>query len=102
MAAASPPARLVPGTEIWWDRRYLASSPPGTEGELTLGYLGRERVPHSGSLPGLVHDALLALRDGNGIAAVPDLGYVRPGFHLTARIAFRPAHPLTTAVFTVV
>jgi hypothetical protein len=75
-----------------------------------LGYLGqsgralpeRPAGDHAGDLPRLVHPVLPALWDDKGLAAVPHLGYRRPGVDALPGLSFRSANPLTSAGFTVV
>jgi hypothetical protein len=79
-----------------------------------LGYLGQHpgagaerpvaqpRRDGEGDLPRLVHPVLPALWDREGLAAVPHLGYRRPGSGPLPQLSFRPANPLTSAGFTVV
>jgi tRNA(Ile)-lysidine synthase len=106
LAAADPPCALEPGESVVWDRRFAVTLPAETPGALTLGYLGQrgESLPerYSGNEPRLVHPVLPALWDGRGLAAVPSLGYRRPGVEVSSCVLFRPAHPLSQAGFTVV
>jgi hypothetical protein len=75
---------------------------------LVLGCLGHDGVAALGrdramELPPLVHPALPAFRDGQGcILGVPHMPYWRGAAGGLPRLAFRPATPLTRAVFTVV
>jgi tRNA(Ile)-lysidine synthase len=105
-SAAEAPARIEPGAELWWDRRFAAVLPPGAHGGFTLGYLGACRMPageRDGSLlPRLVHPVLSAFWDPAGLAAVPHLGYRRDGVAALPSLSFRPANALTHAAFTVV
>jgi tRNA(Ile)-lysidine synthase len=111
LAAAAPPARLEPGGRLWWDRRFAAELPQPAARGFTLGCLGGDgvaeiagglgRVP-AGGLPRLVYPVLPALRDAEGVAAVPHLGWRRPSLETLPCLSFRPATPLTHAGFTVV
>jgi len=75
-----------------------------------LGYLGQSAAvgperpvgDHAGDLPRLLHPVLPALWDEKGLAAVPHLGYRRPGVEGLPRLSFRPAKALSSAGFTVV
>ncbi len=112
--AASAPLRLEPGGNLVWDRRFAVDLTPTAPNGFTLGYLGRggraapEHKPEhrtgrgSGDLPRLIHSILPAFWDEAGLAAVPHLGYRRPGVGALPRIFFRPANRLTQAGFTVV
>jgi len=106
LAAADPPCAVEPGETVLWDRRFAVTLPAETPGALMLGYLGQggESLPkrYSGNEPRLVHPVLPALWDGWGLAAVPSLGYRRPGVEVSSCVLFRPAHPLSQAGFTVV
>ena len=106
LAAADPPCAVEPGETVLWDRRFAVSLPAETPGALTLGYLGQraQRLPerYSGDVPRLVHPVLPALWDGKRLAAVPSLGYSRPGVEVSSCVLFRPAQPLSQAGFTVV
>jgi tRNA(Ile)-lysidine synthase len=106
LAATSPAVRLEPGAPLVWDRRFAVDLTPTAPGGFTLGYLGRGGPPAAerddGDLPRLVYSILPALWDGEGLAAVPHLGYRRPGVGVLPRLFFRPANPLTRAGFTVV
>ena len=106
LAAASAPVRLEPGARLVWDRRFAADLAPTAPSGFMLGYLGQSgaAAPErgGGDLPRLLHPVLPALWDEEGLAAVPHLGYRRPGVEGLPRLSFRPANPLTSAGFTVV
>jgi tRNA(Ile)-lysidine synthase len=106
LAATAPPLRLASRGAACWDRRFAVSPWPQTSDGLTLGYLGPRRVPdlaqHETGLPRLVHAVLPAFWDPGGLVSVPHLGYRRAGAETLPTIVFRPANPLTRAVFTVV
>lgn len=102
---------LTPGGEVWWDRRFAVRLGPGAGGAVTVAKLGREgwqRVrsagPDSGrtGLPEPVHETLPALWDGNGLAAVPHLGFSRPGFPLSAVALHAPGVVMASPAFPVV
>ncbi len=110
LAAAAAPVRVATGASLVWDRRFALVAPPGVAGSFTLGYLGRDgvaelalRAPglrHAG-LPPLVRPILPALRDEDGIAAVPHLGYRREGVAVLPKLVFRPLKSLSDAGFAV-
>jgi tRNA(Ile)-lysidine synthase len=93
-----------------WDRRFRVAVPANATAPLTLSYLGSEAVAALGRhaiaddnpLPRLVYPVLPALRDGEGVIAVPHLGYRRPGTAAWPSLAFFPPSPLCGAGFTVV
>ncbi|MGH7029559.1 MAG: tRNA lysidine(34) synthetase TilS [Stellaceae bacterium] len=110
LAAAAAPVRVTPGASLVWDRRFAVEAPPGAPGSFVLGYLGREgaaelalRAPglRNGVLPPLVRPILPVLRDEQGIAAVPHLGYRREGVAVLPKLIFRPAKSLSDAGFAV-
>ncbi|HTT81420.1 MAG TPA: tRNA lysidine(34) synthetase TilS [Stellaceae bacterium] len=105
-AAAEPPVCLAPGARLLWDRRFAVAVPPAATG-MTLGYLGQRRAggdgrSFAGDLPPLVHSVLPALWDGDGLIAVPHIGYRRDRATAPPTLVFSPANGLTRAGFTVV
>lgn len=111
LAAAAAPVRVAPGTSLVWDARFAVAAPPDASGPFTLGYLGHEgvaalalRAPglRETGPPPLVRPILPVLRDDDGIAAVPHIGYVREGVAVLPKIAFRPVKSLSDAGFAVV
>jgi tRNA(Ile)-lysidine synthase len=110
LAAASLAAAIEPGGRLLWDRRFDAVLAPDAPESLRIGYLGSSSL--AGLLPGserdrsdlprLVHPVLPAFWDRHSLAAVPHLGYARPGLRVLPLLHFRPANPLTRAPFTVV
>jgi tRNA(Ile)-lysidine synthase len=111
LASAPPPARLSPGTEVVWDRRFSVTIPRTARPDLVFGYLGQSgmrpvidrHIGHeSGALPRLVHSVLPALWDETGLIAVPGLGYCRSGATALPTIVWHPVNPLSRAGFTVV
>ncbi len=112
LAAAAEPVEVAPGASLVWDRRFAVTSPSGAARPATLGYLGRAGAAELGrrapallrraGLPPLIQPILPALRDEEGIAAVPHLGYRREGVSLLPKLAFRPVNSLSRAGFAVV
>jgi tRNA(Ile)-lysidine synthase len=106
LAAASAPVRIEPGARLVWDRRFAVDLTPNAASGFTLGYLGRSRASAvergNGDMPRLLYPIFPALWDDEGLAAVPHLGYRRPGVRVLPWLSFRPANPLTRAGFTVV
>jgi tRNA(Ile)-lysidine synthase len=109
-ARAAPPLRLEPGSSGWWDRRYHAALPANAPTPLTLcclgasgvAALGRHAVADDNPLPRLVYPGLPALWDGEGLVAVPHLGYRRRLTGTLPELVFSPQQPLCGAGFTVV
>lgn len=110
LAAADAPIRVAPGARLVWDRRFAVAGPPGPPGSFTLGYLGRAGVAELAlrapglqqvALPPLVRPILPALRDEDGIVAVPHLGYRREGAAVLPKLVFRPVKSLSDAGFAV-
>jgi len=67
------------GLTACWDRfRVTLPEAAHTRG-LTLGAQGNARPPGNEAVPGAVRDGLPAIRDLDGIVAVPHLRWVRPG-----------------------
>ena len=107
---AASPLRLDPGMAGLWDRRFRAALAAKAAAPLTLSHLGSEGVAALGRytvaednpLPRLIYPVLPALRDGEGLVAVPYLGYRRPNAGLLPVVAFSPPEPLCGAGFTVV
>jgi tRNA(Ile)-lysidine synthase len=114
LAAASAPVRLEPGASLVWDRRFAVDLTAAAPSGFMLGYLGRSGAAgtqrpterptdhHASDVPRLIYPVLPALWDEAGLAAVPHLGYRRPGVGALPSLSFCPAHPLTRAGFTVV
>ena len=110
LAGAEPPVRLEPGESLRWDGRFRLSSTRNADRVLTLGYLGqlgvaapaRSEAATASALPRLVYPVLPAFWDGDGLAAVPALGYRRMPELIVPQLRFRPANPLANAGFTVV
>jgi tRNA(Ile)-lysidine synthase len=111
--AAQPPQALQPGLTLCWDGRFAVTlapdAPPGLA-VAALGAAGFGRTDGASSrrpaMPPTARATLPALRDLVGVAAVPHLSYLRPGFARSApngivTVAFRPRWPLTAPGFTV-
>ncbi len=107
-AAIGAPVPLTPGQRLWWDRRFLVRLGTDRGCPVTLGALGlpgwadaRDRVPakHALAVPFLARAALPALRDDQGLLAVPHLGMARPDRPVIAEILFAPAVPLAGPTF---
>jgi tRNA(Ile)-lysidine synthase len=109
-ARAASPLRLAPGMAGLWDRRFGVTLPAKAAAPLALSCLrpegvaalGRRAVPDDNPLPRLVYPALPALWDGEGLVAVPHLGYRRLRAGLLPGVTFSPSEPLCGAGFTVV
>jgi tRNA(Ile)-lysidine synthase len=111
LASAAGPFRLTPGARFLWDGRFSVFLPAEANGAVTVDYLGASgvvglnrswRPPRGISLPRLVYPTLPAVWDGEGIAAVPHLGYRRAQSSALPEFSFRPINPLTRGAFTVV
>ncbi len=120
-AAAVSAVTVRPGARLRWDGRFevaVSRRARGRRGMPELGTLGLGALGTAGwaevraAAPGLratqipapARPALPALRDAQGLLAVPHLGYERPdgaGFGLKSCL-FRPSSGLTALAFTVV
>jgi hypothetical protein len=94
-----------------WDGRFRVQAAPSCPVGMTVGALGQDRRALSRDaqrqlrlLPGLVRAGLPALRDAEGLAAIPALRWARQpaDFPGIAQIAFRPSRGLSPLGFTVV
>lgn len=109
---AAAPASAPPGARLSWDGRFRIAVPEGAPLGLAVAALMRDRrclSPNAlkvlEAMPAPVRPSLPALRDSRGLAAVPILGWVRPGLEDTlgaVRARFRPRRPLAPLGFTVV
>lgn len=113
----APDLALARGGSGSWDGRFLISvarNLPGARGTVHVGALGpagwAELValaPQSRNcpVPGPVRPSLPALRDLDGLLAVPHLWYgrggIRTGTVYVRHLAFRPIRPLATGRVTV-
>jgi tRNA(Ile)-lysidine synthase len=123
-AGRTAPTALPPDGRLLWDGRFeVALGPEGAgrstaaNGEMTVGPLGSagwrtlaaalERAgagQRAACIPAPARAALPALRDADGLAAVPPVGYFRDG-KAAERLKvcrFAPANGLTSPAFTVV
>jgi tRNA(Ile)-lysidine synthase len=106
-AAVAPPAAAAPGESVIWDGRFLLRLPPTAPAGVTLGALGADRIGLCVlGYPGAARPTLPVLRDGDGVAAVPHLGYYRDAAVerglVGAMLRFRPSRPLVQAGFSAV
>lgn len=119
-AGRSAAAALKPGDALLWDGRFrlrLARSKAGPEAEVTVGALGSAGwrglakalaagggEARAAAIPVAARGALPALRDRQGLVAVPPVGYFRD--HRAAKrlkeCRFAPINGLTSPAFTVV
>jgi tRNA(Ile)-lysidine synthase len=119
-AGRSAPAPLKPGQSLLWDGRFrvrLAGGKAAEDAGLTVGPLGSagwrglaEALKAAGAgaraagIPTAARGALPALRDRQGLAAVPPLGYFRDrrAAKQLKECRFAPINGLTSPAFTVV
>ncbi len=123
-AGRTQAAALPPGGRLLWDGRFevVLASGAGAGGgkkggELTVGPLGTAgwrtlaaalesagSGARAASIPVAARGALPALRDAEGLAAVPPLGYFRDPWAAKRlkECRFAPANGLTSPAFTVV
>lgn len=113
--ARMPIANVRPGMRLHWDGRFeveIARHSEKTPGPLRLGPLGEAGWSEISRTPGLVkaevvpaaaRAALPALRDCDGVLAVPHLGFLRGGAGRApfGRCRFAPNRALTDGRFTV-
>jgi tRNA(Ile)-lysidine synthase len=104
--AVAPPVAAAPGGSLSWDGRFALRLPATAPAGLTLGALGRDRIGMCVlGVPGAARPTLPALRDREGVVAVPQLGFFRDA--AAARglaggsLRFRPSRPLIQAGFAV-
>jgi tRNA(Ile)-lysidine synthase len=100
---------IAPGERFLWDGRFSVSrAVEDKSGELQIAPLGcagwtevRKRAPEvkRSPLPAPVRPSLPALRDAEGVVAVPHLGYARNPRKSCVNILFRPANSLSGAGF---
>jgi tRNA(Ile)-lysidine synthase len=114
LAAVQPEIHVRPGSVYAWDGRFiiaLARRLPMMSGPLRLGPLGEDgwaelvakaphlrKIPVPAAVPAAVRSSLPALRDLDGLLAVPHLSYGRDGTGAgtvyVRHLAFRPLRPL--------
>jgi tRNA(Ile)-lysidine synthase len=111
LARAAEPVQLDPGSSLIWDHRFHVVLPGSRSRPLTIGYLGPAGVAQlnrlapqlmRSRLPRLLYPVLPAVRDEDGIVAIPHLSYRRQASSGLPLISFRPVNPLTQAGFAVV
>jgi len=111
-ADLEPPVALEAGMPVRWDGRFTARPRSGSgpvPWTLSLGALGDDgwgglprelRGKAAKSIPPAARASLPALRDLDGVVAVPHLFYGRPGYPLdTVDVRFRPRHALAGPLF---
>jgi tRNA(Ile)-lysidine synthase len=102
--AIAGPERLTAGVPVRWDGRFLAVARAGA-GDLTIRRFDAaaraalaQKPPHLklSMVPALVRTTLPAVYDPHGLAAVPHLGYARPGLDSElVTVSFAPEQGLT-------
>jgi len=106
--AVEPPLPAPPGATTLWDHRFELRLPASAPAGLTLGALGDDAPDGAASrlaatLPAAARATLPALRDEEGLVAVPHLDHFRGGAPpVRFRLFFRPRRSLTQSGFTVV
>ncbi len=111
-ASRAAPVTLPQQGRFQWDGRYMVALRRVPGASFRLGSLGaqgwrqgRASCPggRSAAVPAPVRATLPALWDSFGLAQVPHLGFIRPGFTNSPliRINFSPQRALTVADFTV-
>jgi tRNA(Ile)-lysidine synthase len=109
-ARAAPPLTLLPGMSGLWDKRFVARLPKTAPGAVRIGPLGTAGVAElpahaisaDNPLPRLVFSSLPAVWDGDGLVAVPHLGYRRATAACAPALTFQPVVSLFSVGFTVV
>ena len=106
-ADLEPPVALEPGVPVRWDGRFEARLRAGSR--LVLGALGPDgwgglpralRAQAAKQVPPAARASLPAIRDLDGVVAVPHLFYGRPLYPLdTVDVRFRPRHALAGPLF---
>ena len=111
-AAVTDRQAVLSGARLHWDGRFAVAVPGYATAGLSVGPLGRDGAARlaaegsDGGVPAVVRLTLPALSDADGLAAVPPLGWCRPG--TDARLAgreiavFAPLRPLSGLWVTVV
>ena len=111
IAEIARPVDLTPARTVLWDGRFRVEAAMSCPEGVTVGALGSERgaltpdaLRRLRMLPSAVRPSLPVLRDSQGLAGVPALGWARdPAQSLgIARITFRPSRGLSPVGFTVV
>lgn len=103
-ARVAVPVALSPGAKLVWDRRFVVSLPPSAPSGLLLGALGpspgRDLTDRARRLaiPACARPTIPALRDQQGVCAVPHLVYNRKGARYgVCGLEPAPAQSLTAA-----
>lgn len=111
-AAIADRQAVASGTRLRWDGRFAVAVPADAPAGLSVGPLGSDDAARlvadgaDGDVPAVVRLTLPALSDADGLAAVPPLGWCRPG--IDSRLAgheiavFAPLRPLSGLWVTVV
>jgi hypothetical protein len=100
----APPAGAAAGEGVTWDGRFVLRLPSTATAGLALGALGTDRLGMCVlGYPGAARPTLPALRDREGVVAVPHLGFYRDAAAQRglagAILRFRPSRPLAQAGF---
>ncbi|MGH8963203.1 MAG: tRNA lysidine(34) synthetase TilS, partial [Jatrophihabitantaceae bacterium] len=110
-AETAGPVGMTPAKAVLWDGRFRVEAATSCPAGVTVGALGSDRAALSPDalrrlrlLPGAVRSSLPALRDPQGLAEVPILGWAREAARSLgiAQITFRPSRSLGPLGFTVV
>ncbi len=111
-AAMAAPVPAQAGGRVSWDGRFTLELAASAPRDLSLGGLGDDAAPvlaaapraAIAAVPAAARPALAALRDREGVVAVPALRYVSERLEpaAAARVVFRPTRPLAGAGFTIV
>ena len=111
-AAVADRQAALPGAQLHWDGRFAIAVPADARPGLSIGPLGHDGAAQLAAegcddgVPSVVRLPLPALFDAKGLAAVPPLGWCRPG--TDSRLAnreiavFAPLRPLSGLWVTVV
>ena len=87
----APPVPLTAGVPVHWDRRFVVRAegafPGALAGTITVGGLGTDggaglRELARGAIPAIGLPGLPAIRDLDGVLAVPHLNYCRQGLRV--------------------
>ncbi|MBV8169474.1 MAG: tRNA lysidine(34) synthetase TilS [Alphaproteobacteria bacterium] len=86
-AAMAPPVPLTAGGAVQWDRRFVVRAGARLPAGVTVGGLGTDagtglRELARGAIPAIGLPGLPAIRDLDGVLAVPHLNYCRQGYRV--------------------